>query len=297
MKARSTTEEPAPPAEPRKRPAYQWYPGDFKRDTAVQVCSFEARSLWREMLDLMHDGEPYGFLTAGGVPIQDGQLARMVGIPLKKCTAWLFELESRGVFSRTADGVIYSRRMVRDERVRNARAAGGGKSLNHPDVPQPKDHIKDGGKDTFDPSLGGSPAVAVAVATALPTTSGPVPKSKTGLPPYDQVFEEAWAAYPKRPGNSKVEAWRQWLARVGEGVDPLVMLGGVQRYAGFVIAEQTEPRYVKHAATFLGRDRHFDADWTSVASSPLTARVTQLVQEEEAALERTRLLLEKRGAA
>lgn len=97
-----------------KRPSYQWYPGDFKRDTALQACCFEAQSLWRAMLDLMHDGEPYGFLTAGGVSIQDAQLARMIGVPVKKCTAWLFELEQRVVFSRTAEGVIYSRRMVRD---------------------------------------------------------------------------------------------------------------------------------------------------------------------------------------
>ena len=66
------------------------------------------------MLDLMHDGEPYGHLTAGGVAITDATLASMTGITLKKCAALLSELESRKVFSRTADGVIYSRRLVRD---------------------------------------------------------------------------------------------------------------------------------------------------------------------------------------
>lgn len=144
-----------------KRPSFQWYPGDAQRDTALRSCSLEARGLWREMMDLMHDGEPYGHLTAGGIPIDDATLAGLAGISTRKTSALLFELETKKVFSRTESGVIYSRRMVRDEAKRNARAAGGGRSLDNPNVPRPKDPYKEGGKDTFGPSNGGSPAVAV----------------------------------------------------------------------------------------------------------------------------------------
>lgn len=160
-----------------KRPSFQWYPGDFRRDTAVQACCFGARSLWREMMDLMHDGEPYGHLTAGGVAIQPENLARIVGEPAGKVRRWLKELDDHKVFSRTDAGVIFSRRMVRDELHRNRRGAGGIKSLDNPNVPRPKDRsedtAKDGGKDTFRPSSdtssGGSPAVASAVAVARKT--------------------------------------------------------------------------------------------------------------------------------
>lgn len=144
-----------------KRPSFQWYPGDAQRDTALRSCSLEARGLWREMLDLMHDGEPYGHLTAGGVPIDDATLAGLAGISTRKTTALLFELEGKKIFSRTESGAIYSRRMVRDEAKRNARAAGGGRSLDNPNVPRPKDPYKEGGKDTFAPSFDPSPAVAV----------------------------------------------------------------------------------------------------------------------------------------
>ncbi len=68
-------------AKQRKAPAFQWYPGDFKRDTALQTCSFEARSIWRVLMDMMHDGEPYGHLTAGGVVITVEEIARMEGLP------------------------------------------------------------------------------------------------------------------------------------------------------------------------------------------------------------------------
>src|SRR5690348_13954985 len=37
----------------KKQPAYQWYPGDARRDTALQSCRLVVRGLWREMLDLM----------------------------------------------------------------------------------------------------------------------------------------------------------------------------------------------------------------------------------------------------
>lgn len=146
-----------------KRPAFQWYPGDAQRDTALRSCSLEARGLWREMLDLMHDGEPYGYLTAGGQQIDNAGLAGLVGVTARRCAALVAELEGRKVFSRTDDGVIFSRRMVRDEHHRNVRAAGGGRSLLNENVPRPKDPPK----DTFGPSLGGSPAVAVAVASAV----------------------------------------------------------------------------------------------------------------------------------
>jgi len=157
-----------------KRPAYQWYPGDWRRDLGVQSCSFEARSLWREMLDLMHDGDPYGHLTVGTAPITTADLARIIGKSTPIVAKWLKELEDRKVFSRTAAGVIYSRRMVRDEAIRNKRAAGGAKSLENDNVPKRKDGDKDSTKDTpkdgsmgsSDPSLHGSSGGSPAVATA-----------------------------------------------------------------------------------------------------------------------------------
>lgn len=158
-----------------KRPAFQWYPGDWRRDTALQSCSIEARGLWLEMLNLMHDGEPYGHLTAGGVPITSDMLGTLTGVPVARARRLVKELESRRIFSRTDADVIYSRRMVRDEHLRNVRAAGGPKSLDNPNVPRPKDGTKDPnkdtGKDTLPASIGGSPAVAVASAVALASTT------------------------------------------------------------------------------------------------------------------------------
>ncbi|PHP21385.1 hypothetical protein CG471_02105 [Sphingobium sp. IP1] len=114
-----------------KRPAFQFYPGDWRTDPGLRLCSMAARGLWMEMTCLMHEGEPYGHLTVQGRPISDDMLARLVGESIAAVRKAMRELEQNDVFSRTDAGVIYSRRMVRDEEVRNARAAGGALGKDH----------------------------------------------------------------------------------------------------------------------------------------------------------------------
>lgn len=153
-----------------KLPASQFYWADWLRDPAVRASSLESRGLWIDMLAIMHAGTPRGTLTVSGKGIAPDTLARMVGISLAKCRRLLAELESNGVYSTSDAGVIYSRRMVRDEELRQKRGECGKLSLNHPAVPRPKDTIQSDGKDTIGGSIGGSPSVAVAVAVASSTT-------------------------------------------------------------------------------------------------------------------------------
>jgi hypothetical protein len=161
-----------------KRPSLNWYPGDHQRDTGIKACAFEPRGLWREMMDLMHDGEPYGHLTAGGIPIMPLDLSRIIGIPLLQVNKYLKELEDRKVFSRTTEGVIFSRRMVRDAETRrtkkrNGKLGGNPRLLNHEDNRQdihPLNQLDNhhvSRADNLSPPRAAS-AVAVAVATAPP---------------------------------------------------------------------------------------------------------------------------------
>src|SRR2546429_6386159 len=103
-----------------KRPAFQFYPGDWRRDTALQSCSLEARGLWIELLCLMHDGEPYGHVRNGLSIPSAMRIATMVGLGhrLKFYRELIRELQKHGVLCRDRDGAIYSGRMVRDEEIR-----------------------------------------------------------------------------------------------------------------------------------------------------------------------------------
>lgn len=114
-----------------KRPAFQFYPSDWRTDTALQFCSLAARGLWVEMMCIAHECDPYGHLVVNGRPMTVSQIGRLVGISEKECRKLLAELFDAGVPSRTEEGTIYSRRMVRDEEIRNKRAAGGAAGADH----------------------------------------------------------------------------------------------------------------------------------------------------------------------
>ena len=146
-----------------KRPSFQFYPGDWLHDRALRACSLAARGLWADMLCFMHQGIPYGHLTLPGAsdtqedilrPILPPILARMVGASAEEVEALLRELASVGAYSVTAGGVIFSRRMVADEQLRETRAACGIQSLHNPNVPRPKRT----GKDTPQVPLPPSPS-------------------------------------------------------------------------------------------------------------------------------------------
>jgi hypothetical protein len=132
------------------------------------------------MMIVAHDSECYGHLSQNGTPMPPDSIARRCGCEsVEQYSSLISELREAGVPSRTPEGIIFSRRMVRDEALRDIRASGGSESLKNSRVQQPKnktskdsandggkDTAKDGGKDTSrqsqnepsGPSLGVSPS-------------------------------------------------------------------------------------------------------------------------------------------
>jgi hypothetical protein len=108
-----------------KRPAFQFYPADWRKDVALQSCSLAARGLWIDLICLAHESEIYGFLIINGSKMDEKAIAKLVGETRAKTSRLLQELEGKGVFSRDENGVIFSRRMVKDEHIRTVRAGAG----------------------------------------------------------------------------------------------------------------------------------------------------------------------------
>lgn len=108
-----------------KRPAFQFYPADWRKDAALQSCSIAGRGLWHEMLCVMHECIPYGHLAINGVAIDDRAAARLCGVDVPEYRRLFSEIDRAGVPSRTRECVIFSRRMVKDERIRTVRAEAG----------------------------------------------------------------------------------------------------------------------------------------------------------------------------
>lgn len=153
---------------------------DWLSDAALRFCTPAARGVWMDLLCLAHEGTPYGHVTVNGRVPTNRQLASMIGVSADELEPLLSELENAGVFSRRGaladdekivsvigwleskghfkpcpDGVIFSRRMVRDMAA----------------------HIR--GKETG--STGGNPQIT---PTPPPNTEeSPTPFAERGLTP------------------------------------------------------------------------------------------------------------------
>lgn len=192
-----------------KRPAFQFYPGDEERDTSLRMLSLAAYGLWKRMINAMHFGQPYGHLTnASGHAVDPAQLGRLVGERTPAVSRLLRELESANVFSRNDSGVIYSRRMVRDEHIRSVRAQAGRLGGN-PNLRAARgsaeglDLLKQNPKQNQKQKPTPAVAVAVAVASAL--------QSSPELPPADEtpdvrlVIAHYLTAHPLRRSSAKMQ--------------------------------------------------------------------------------------------
>ena len=96
-------------------PWMKFYPSDWRADPALRMCCLAARGLWMEMLALMHEATPRGSLIVNGKPVTSPMLASLTGATVSEVETLTVELEENGVFSRKKNGVIFSRRIERDE--------------------------------------------------------------------------------------------------------------------------------------------------------------------------------------
>lgn len=95
--------------------ATRWWWSDWMGDLGLRKASLAARGLWIDMLAIMSSEEPIGYLTDGGQPMSDIQLSRLVGSTPAEVRTLLDELDRLHIFSRTKGGLLYCRRIVRDE--------------------------------------------------------------------------------------------------------------------------------------------------------------------------------------
>lgn len=111
-------------------PHIQFYGRDWLSDSALRMCCAATRGIWMDMLALMSQAEPYGYLIAGGATISHKQLARATGETEDAINDAIFELESYKVFSRDPAGRIYSRRLVKDYEKINTDVSNGKRGGN-----------------------------------------------------------------------------------------------------------------------------------------------------------------------
>lgn len=111
----------------------KFYPSDWRSDPKLRLCSLAARGLWMEMLCIMHEAEPRGYLISNGSILSRRQIASLCGCQVKETDALIAELDEAGVLSMTPEGLIYSRRIIRDEE-KAAKDKANGKLGGNPNI-------------------------------------------------------------------------------------------------------------------------------------------------------------------
>lgn len=236
----------------------KFWPQDWEGDPALKSCGLAAQGLWMRLVCIMHRAEEYGHLSLNGRPPSVKQIASMAGSSGEKEVAKLLkELEYAGVFSLNGDGVIVSRRMIRDkanaEQAREFGKKGGNPSLK----PSSQSEVIPTGNGGVNQPLKSPLILQEAEAeerkkedTSLRSVS-PAREARSTDP---KGFSEFWQHYPAKVG--KAAARRAFPKAVkAAGGDPDEIVFGLKARL-HLFAE--DPKFIPNPATWLNQGRWED---------------------------------------
>lgn len=238
-----------------KLPYFPFYPDDWLSDEKLRACTSAARGLWIDLLCLMHKNDRRGHLEIVGQPASHAQIARMTGRTPDEVASQLQELINAGVPSALDHGILFSRRMVRDEGIRQVRSRAG----------------SEGGKAKAAKS--GKTSGEHASKTLANDVANSWQNSGSGSgSEYEQEndaqedggaggrngFESFWEAYPRHRRVKKVQAQRSW-DKIAPDLDlQCLILDALERYKRTEQWLKEDGKYVPHPTSWLNARRWED---------------------------------------
>lgn len=192
----------------RKLPAFQFYPGDWRKDPNLSRCTHAEKGVWMDMLCIAFECDERGVLISQGTPWTDDEIAGAIGGDQSATLSHIAALLRKGVAKRRNDGAIFSARLVRDESKR-AKCSEAGKLGGNPNLTHPQPTLKGGPKGddkghvkrTPTPSSSISSSSSSSVSSEdknLPQKQGKRKPRTAFVPP---TLEEV-AEYCRQRGNS-----------------------------------------------------------------------------------------------
>lgn len=242
---------------------YKRYPGDYRKKTArLTLAQHGAYTL---LLDEL-------YLTEQGLPAGLDELYRICSA-MTKAEQDAVRSVAEAMFPVGPDGLRHNERAAEEiesakPAIEAARLNGkkGGRPRKEPDGESKQNPLGFSDQTQGEPTGKAPHSPERDLSTDVDSSLGA--SSRSG---YSEDFEQTWRDYPHRTGHSKAEAFKAWTARLNTGEAVQTLRDGVRRYAAYCEAMRTEPRFVKHAATFFGPDRHYLNDWTPAGAGRATA--------------------------
>lgn len=230
----------------RELPWSKFFWADWESDGGLRQCSLAAQGLWMRMLCICARSDTRGYLTIAGVHLDVAALATAVSRPETEVGPLMEELERWGVFSRDRKGLIYSRRMVRDDKKskdgRKFKKEAISKSQQGTDNKEEKcvpSRVSTRGASTQKPEARGQKDISPGEANASPTPlaaerqrelgdgASERPASRGTRLPRDWVLPDDWLLWAHGEGAHRefdvvreAECFRDyWIGRpAGKGV-------------------------------------------------------------------------------
>ncbi len=214
-----------------------------------------------DLLCIAHEGHPPGHLVINGVAISMKRIATIAEVPEKAAVKLISELREAGVFSETNDGVMYSRRMVRDAAA-SERGRLHGKTGGNPVLQKKASGVK---PEAYPEGL--TPGVKLEEEEEEKEKEedsfAQKPKARGasgGRGLNDDEFDSFWKSYPRKTG--KGAARKAFISAQRRASTDIIIAG---------LARATWPgdaQFIPHPSTWLNRDGWLDEADTPPPSKP-----------------------------
>lgn len=184
-------------------PSFQFYPNDWLSDVNLRMCSVASKGLWIDLICLMHRTKRVGYLVQKvdqkWINLDAKMIQKLTGIGHKKVSNLIQELIKNEVLRIDEEGLMYSKRIVKDEALRATRRVAGKKGGNPYLVNQ---NPNQNGKQKTTPSS--SPSPSSSLKSKKKNT-----KKKVELNAQQQeCFNQFWKIWPNK--KSKGDAEKAW---------------------------------------------------------------------------------------
>jgi hypothetical protein len=111
-----------------KMPWFKFFPTDYLGDQEIALLPLDAQGMWVRVVCVMQGALKRGFLQdKNGSPLSSKAIGILTGRTEQEVENLLRIIVESGVFSKTKNGVIYCRRISKEEAISEVRAESGSK--------------------------------------------------------------------------------------------------------------------------------------------------------------------------
>lgn len=225
----------------------------WETDAELSLCSMAAQGFWMRLLCLAAKED--GYVLINDTAPSSLKLAHLVRAKVEEVEGWLAELDENGVFSRTARGVIYSRRLTREGK-RSAINRTNGKLGGNPNLRKDTDNSGSDNHEDEPPKRTEVKADKEERREDTPVVpGGDVPPKSPSVTKAD--IDAVWEATPRpaRARTSRKDIERSLLAAVRRGHAVSAIIAGVAAYYRSRDATKNEGEFAKGAHRIIEADR------------------------------------------